>query len=297
MTERQRYVSANALRRALSAKAKHFGMPADVPQTGFVFERFMARVVQVAGDWVLKGGGALLVRVIDTRSTTDLDLVARGSNMADVRRRLEAICALDLGDDFTFVVESVTAGHELDYDTAVAQAILSVAICGSRQQEPLKLDISYDVLLTQPAERVRRAAAPRPAGYDAPLIPLYPVVDHIADKVCATAQTYATGTSTRVRDLVDICVLALTHNIDGHDLIEAVAGEWQFRNLQGPVSFAVPETFTRPGYAQYVAEAVVCHEHAATLAQGTELATSLLAPVVDGTARGRQWSYAERSWQ
>lgn len=297
MPERKRYVSANALRRALTAKAKPFGMSAEVAQAGFVFERFMARVVQAAGDWVLKGGGALLVRVIDTRSTSDLDLVARGSDMAGVRQRLAAICALDLDDDFTFVVESVTAGHELDYDTAVAKAVLGVEICGSRQQEPLKLDVSYDVLLTQPVEYVRRAAAPRPSGYCAPLVPLYPVVDHIADKVCATAQTYATGTSTRVRDLVDICVLALTHDIDGRDLIEAVAGEWLFRGLQGPVAFVVPETFTSPGYAQYAAEAVVCHEHAATLTQGTALATAFLAPVVDGTAHGLRWSWAERSWQ
>lgn len=50
MTEHKRYVSANALRRALTAKAKHFGIPADVAQTGFVFERFMARVVQVAAE-------------------------------------------------------------------------------------------------------------------------------------------------------------------------------------------------------------------------------------------------------
>ncbi|MGP7960160.1 nucleotidyl transferase AbiEii/AbiGii toxin family protein [Sanguibacter sp. A247] len=296
MAERKRYVSANALRKALTAKAKVVGMSPEAAQSGFIFERFMARVVQVADDWVLKGGGALLVRVIDTRSTTDLDLVARGSNMADVRRRLEAICSLDLADDFVFVLKTVTAGHELDYDTAVATVVLGVDICGRRQQESLKLDVSYDVLLTQPVEHVRRGDAPRPAGYEAPLIPLYPVVDHVADKVCATAQTYKTGTSTRVRDLVDICVLALTHDIDGRDLAEAIAGEWKHRGLEGPVTFVVPETFTASGYDQYMVEAVVCREHAANLRDGERLAGALMAPVVDGTAADMVWQSAGRRW-
>ena len=44
---------------------------------GFVFDRFLARVFALpGGQWVLKGGNAVLTRVHDARTTKDLDLLA-----------------------------------------------------------------------------------------------------------------------------------------------------------------------------------------------------------------------------
>ncbi len=54
-------------------------------------------------------------------------------------------------------------------------------------------------------------------GLATPPIRLYPVVDHIADKLCATQATYGTNNdlpSSRVRDLVDLVVFARSQDVD-----------------------------------------------------------------------------------
>lgn len=62
-----------------------------------------------------------------------------------------------------------------------------------------------------------------------PSVKLYPIVDHLADKVAATMQIYphhANSTeSTRVKDLVDIAHIAFTEIIDGHELTVALESE------------------------------------------------------------------------
>lgn len=68
-------------------------------------------------------------------------------------------------------------------------------------------------------------------GISAAPIRLYPVVDHIADKVCATQATYGddgTRPSSRVRDLV---VFGRTQDVDGDELIVAMRAEWAHRSL------------------------------------------------------------------
>lgn len=71
-----------------------------------VFDRFLARLVEVAaGDWVLKGGFALDLRLDDrARSTKDIDLAWR----ADENELLDVLIDAaihDVGDFFTFTVE------------------------------------------------------------------------------------------------------------------------------------------------------------------------------------------------
>lgn len=85
-------------------------------------------------------------------------------------------------------------------------------------------------------------------GLQAPTMRLYPVVDHIADKLCATQAVYgASGErrSSRVRDLVDLVVLARSQDVDGAALIAALRGEWTHRGLAGTPVFDPPAEWER----------------------------------------------------
>ena len=63
-----------------------------------VFDRFLARLNQVAGDTVtLKGGLVLELRLARARTTKDVDLRMTGSS-EDVLERLQEAGRLDLGD-------------------------------------------------------------------------------------------------------------------------------------------------------------------------------------------------------
>ncbi|WP_375430758.1 nucleotidyl transferase AbiEii/AbiGii toxin family protein [uncultured Friedmanniella sp.] len=72
---------------------------------------------------------------------------------------------------------------------------------------------------------------------------LYPVIDQIADKVCATMTTYGERPSSREKDLVDLVVFATTHDIDGSALRRAIAIEARRRQIDLPAHFAVPASW------------------------------------------------------
>lgn len=75
-----KYASASAFRRGLEdhlkARAAGDGSRIARDRKRVVFDRFLARLVAVApGDWALKGGFALDLRLSDrARSTKDVDL-------------------------------------------------------------------------------------------------------------------------------------------------------------------------------------------------------------------------------
>ena len=68
----------------------------------------------------------------------------------------------------------------------------------------------------------------------------YPLVDHVADKVCATMQRYGSRPSSREKDLVDIVVLATTHDVGGAALSRAITAEMRRRRLNHFDQFVVP---------------------------------------------------------
>ena len=69
-----------------------------------VFDRFLARIVQVLGDTAtLKGGLVLELRLDRARTTKDIDLRLTGPSDG-VLPRLQEAARLDLGDFFTFEI-------------------------------------------------------------------------------------------------------------------------------------------------------------------------------------------------
>ena len=74
---------------------------------------------------------------------------------------------------------------------------------------------------------------------------LYPVVDQIADKVCATMQIHQGLPSSREKDLVDLVVLAVTQNVDGTALGLAISTEAGRRLMEPIDQFVVPSNWGR----------------------------------------------------
>jgi len=127
---------------------------------------------------------------------------------------------------------------------------------------------------------------------------LYPVVDHIADNLCATQATYGdagTQRSSRVRDLVDLVVLGRTQDIDGDELIAAISAEWAHRSLPGRPVFAPPPLWK----SQYprVARTVGACEGITTFPGAVAFMAALLEPALDGSAFGQRWSSARGEWR
>ena len=104
----RRYATPLAFKQALEQRLKFSstnGVDLARHRQLLVFDRFLARVVSVAGDAVmLKGGLVLEFRLARARTTKDVDLRMMGSS-GDVLDRLQASGRLDLGDYMLFEVQ------------------------------------------------------------------------------------------------------------------------------------------------------------------------------------------------
>lgn len=295
------YKDGNALWAAVTARAKTEAQASSAAAGAllrrFIVDRFLARIFALPGDeWVLKGGNAVLTRVHDARTTKDIDLLAELSDLDAAVARLREAVEIDLPDHFRFVITGTRAASGGTMQPDIKGYKISIdAYCGVTRRDHFSVDVvTGDLMTGTPDVQSRPGLVP---AVPPTRVRLYPVVDHIADKLCATQSTYGTAgdqPSSRVRDLVDLAVFARTQLIDGSELIEAINSEWAHRGLRSTPYFAPPVNWDR----LYPAEArrVPACGDTVTLAAATELVTALLSPVFDRTATGKQWDPSSRSW-
>lgn len=123
---------------------------------------------------------------------------------------------------------------------------------------------------------------------------LYPVVDQLADKVCATMADYDGRPSSREKDLVDIVVFAITQDIDGTALSLAIETERHRRKMEPFEQFLVPSTWG-PGYVKQSRPVPHCANYR-TVELAAELAARLIDPALTGEAKGKTWSTGRLQW-
>lgn len=122
----------------------------------------------------------------------------------------------------------------------------------------------------------------------------YPLVDHVADKVCAIIERHQGQPSTRYKDLVDLVAIVHHATVAASLQSKALVKEGRRRGLSLPRTFDVPD---RQMWGQgYRAEA----RRTTGLAE-TDLDSALAAvvpfldPILDDTATGR-WDPVARAW-
>ena len=261
------------------------------------FDRFLCRVFSEGpeSEWVLKGGAGMLARVPSTRATTDIDLYRRGYNLDEATDDLRRLAEVDLGDHFRFVYtghheiltgeeQPYTEGYQVRFDTYI----------GAQKKGRIKIDLSGGAGITAEPTTTAPASAldlPRLVRFD---YRLYPVVDQIADKVCATMQRYDDRPSSREKDLVDIVVLAVTQDIDGTALTTAIRIEITRRGMDPIEHFVVPAEWG-PAYKKLARRVPYCAE-VVDVDTAQERASALIDPALDGTAAGLIWRAATRGW-
>jgi Nucleotidyl transferase AbiEii toxin, Type IV TA system len=272
------YVSAaafrSALRDRLAALAKQQGTHGlGELQRQFAYDRLLARVFDGpdADRWILKGAGALLARLPDARHSRDLDLaysarhqkteprqasaVAQEASVAEAVAELTAAADRDLGDHFRFEITRTSPLQE----QALGRRVDLVAYLGTRYAA-FHVDVVLGTAMTGPPEQFPPLIPLHIEGLVRPRYQLFPLVDHVADKVCATFQVHTRAggqqPSTRVKDLVDLTLIASTQTIDGAALRTAITVGAAHRRLTLPDRFSVPDLDVwRAGYPSKAREA------------------------------------------
>jgi hypothetical protein len=287
-----------ALRDRAKAAAKETGIPAQHLVRRFVYDRFLARVFDDPTEpWVLKGGTAVLARVNDARHSKDVDLLRRLGDIDEALAALRAVCDVDLQDHFRFVIGAVRSVGGTTQQPDVAGFRVHIdAYCGvTTRRDGFGVDLVTGSLMTGPPETHLAGTPLDLPGLERPTLHLYPVVDHIADKLCATEAVYVDrGASTRVRDLVDLVVFARTHRVEGAALCDAIRAERMHRGLPHVTELVVPEAWgtTYPPVAKEIPHCADFRDAAAA----TALVARFLEPAMTRTARDQVWDPALTQW-
>lgn len=261
------------------------------------FNRFLSRVF-FEGDnseWVLKGGTGILARIPSTRSTRDIDLYRQSCTVGEALKDLIRLAATDLGDHFRFEysghVKSI--GTNAQSYTDGYQVKFAIYI-GVGQKGSLQVDLATGAGMTDEAVVIKPATAldlPRLISHP---YRLYPVVDQIADKVCATLADYGSRASSREKDLVDLVVFATTQDIDGTTLRTAIITETRRRQMRPIEHFVVPSNWGT-GYVKLGRPVPYCAAFR-TVDLASSLVARLIDPALSGEAEGKIWRYEQLRW-
>jgi hypothetical protein len=125
-----------------------------------------------------------------------------------------------------------------------------VAFVGASEFASFRVDLVAGLTMTGVPEQVPPIVPIDLAGLLRTPYRAYPVVDHIADKVCALLEVHERSggppiASTRYRDLLDLVVFAHTATVDAQLLATALQTEARRRGL------ALPDRLTRPSGSQW----------------------------------------------
>jgi hypothetical protein len=291
-----RYASSVAFRRALEDRIKALAI-ADPTRLArdrkrIAFDRLLARLVAAApGDWVLKGGFAMDLRLSDrARTTKDVDLAwhAEEDTLADA---LLDAAATDLGDHFVVGLERTDAGPDLLGGAHRFHVTVSLA---GRPFESFALDVgTHD----DPATGRETLTTPDLlgfAGIPPVTVPALPLATQLAEKLHAYTRTYEGGRpSTRTKDLVDLALIAALFPVDAHELRTAIDAVFARRAAQRPPdALPAPTPDWRTAYRMLATTVGISDD----LDAGHAAAAAMLDPVLGNHVTSGAWDPSDQAW-
>jgi len=259
------------------------------------FNRFLSRVFAEGSAWLLKGGAGMLARLPSCRATQDIDLAGRGFTLTQGLNELTRLAASDLDDHFGFEYVGHRESIRVDSQPYLEgfEVRFNVRIGGASKGQ-LKVDLVMEAGVTGEVTTTRPANALDLPRLTSNPYRLYPVVDQVADKVCATMTDYGRRSSSREKDLVDLVVVATTQEVGGTALRLAITTEARRRRMKPFSRFVVPSTWGS-GYARLSRSVPYCADHR-TVDLATNLVTHFIDPALCGDADRMTWSPGSLTW-
>ena len=294
-----KYKTGAAFRRALEARLLKQSLDTGLPLTWLrklvAFDRFLARLVKGnAGRWFLKGGLALQLRMGSrARTTKDIDATMMEILEEDeIRSRIQQAASVDLKDWFEFQVQKPSPVATGAPHGGFRFPILN--LLDGRTFEQFQLDVGVgDPVLNGP-EIITGPPILEFAGINPPRVPCYPLPAQLAEKLHAYTRPHAGRDGTRVKDFVDILLIAGFGSLKSSNLFEAFQVTFQSRNTH-----PIPETFPSPPsnwsgpYRKLRQELKLPWE---TIDGAAEAAASFLNPVLQSLASAT-WNPSAWTWK
>ena len=294
-----KYRTPRALEQAVKAAAKESGRDVNRAITGFYHDRLLCRVFsQTEPAFVLKGGQSMLAKIPNARETKDIDLLGRAKDLEEALEMLKAAAAIDLDD---FLEYRFHDAHPTDTSQDYREGYtvrFDVWLGGTKKAGVISIDLVIDPVAPDETEALTPASRLNVDGLA--------VFDYISDtaetrvaeKVCATMQAYATGPSSRVKDLVDLVTSMLNEKVCADKLAKRVAVERAFRRIEPFSEFTVPaiwKTSWAESYRRLAHEAKL-PEKLDDIAVAEAEVASWLRPVLTGKGTDLLWDPTAGLW-
>ena len=291
-----KYKSGVAFRRALEDRLRTMSLETGVPLVRLrkmvAFDRFLSRLfLQGQDQWVVKGGFALQLRLgTRARTTKDIDLLVIGE-VQEIYPHLRGAGAIDLGDWFTFEVSDTI--HSDIYDIGGLRYRLYSLLDG-RTFERFHIDIGIGDPLLAPVEYLETPALLAFAGIEPTIVPCYPITQQIAEKYHAFTRPHVSGVSSRVKDFVDMLLLAEMGELDSLSLRQAIRVTFDHRKTHElPIRVPPPsKDWSRP-FLKMVNEVGLKFE---SLPDAGEALQQFLEPALEAEAQIK-WNPTNWQWE
>ena len=299
--------SPSDFRRHLTRRANQISRTTGRSAGDLLQQHYLARLTaRVFHDdphgWLIKGGQAMLVRYPNARHSRDVDLVYSAGvepDMDEAIATLRRAATVDLNDYLRFEFLDCkqpalgASGRKVRFNAYIGT--IQVIVLGvdlvvdhqpigksiTRQLEPV---IDLDEITVWPKVR------------------LYPIVDHLADKICAIIERHGKDNlpSARYRDLVDLVLIIQTESIDGHDLHDVLRTEIRRRQARGtvitlPDRFDVPNAYDWESGYRKQAKNVTNLDEFRTLDQAVLFGAAFVDPLLGPNPPGT-WNPEDRRW-
>ena len=237
-----KYHSGIAFRQALEARLLAKSKEADIPLAWLrkmvAFDRLLARLVADAPErWMLKGGLALHLRLgLAGRTTKDVDLMLTAS-IDDIHEILVSAALRDLNDWFRFMISPASrpAGPE-----EISRRFQVITVVADRDFERFHIDVGIKEPIIDEPERLTMPNYLAFADIEPTTILCYPVSQQIADKIHAYTRPRPAGVSSRVKDVIDLLLIARSQSFQRMTLHQALLSTFSFYNTH-PLPLELPD--------------------------------------------------------
>ena len=261
-----------ALERRLRDEAFHSGAALVRLRKTVAFDRLLARLVTAdPAGWALKGGLALQLHLPShSRSTKDVDVLL-GSAPTEAYSVISHAAEIDLDDFFTLEVARPTAPGD---DKGVRMTVQSRL--DGRIFEQFHIDVGFGDPVVEPVSRLPVTDLLEFAGIPRVFVPCYPISQQVAEKLHALTLPRGSQENSRVKDLVDLALIAETSPPSVEAITAAIRATFSSRRTHEvprdipdpPPEWAVP-------YSRLAREVGIS---AAELLDGLAVVRSLMRP-------------------
>lgn len=293
-----RYKTPTAFRRALEDRLRQRSLDTGQPLARLrkmvAFDRFLARLTTKEPEaWIVKGGFALQLRLGDrARTTKDIDISAtKRWTSKETIGHLRATALLNLGDWFEFEVaepaEAATGMPEAGFRFPIR------CLLDGREFENFHLDVGYGDPVLEPPVVLNTPDLLGFAEIAPASVRCYPLTTQVAEKFHTYTRTYASGETSRARDLADVLLAASLEQFDSRKLRQAIEATFRARGSH-PVPSEMPDPPRRIA-ASYGQLARTLDLPWLTIEQAGQAAGQFLNPILKGDA-GTKWNPDAWTW-